>query len=55
MAGESPWGPLSFVILFFIRGKKYHIINYQEYPGSIYSENEFHEKEQDWFTDIIVQ
>ncbi len=37
-----------------INGKRYRIINYQEFTSSGYSENEFHEKEQDWYADVFV-
>ncbi len=34
---------------------KYTIIQYVEYPSNSFTENEFHEKVQDWFADVIVE
>jgi len=50
--GKNPNNPIGGLVA--INGKKYPIINYQEFHGLSYSENEFHEKEQEWFANVFV-
>jgi len=38
-----------------LNGKRHRIIRYVEFPSSGYSENEFHEIEQDWFAHVFVE
>ncbi len=51
--GKNPNNPIGGLIT--MNGKKYPFINYEEFSGSNYSENEFHEKEQDWYVNIFVE
>ena len=51
-SGKNPNKPIGGIVT--IHGKKYPIIAYQEFAGSSYSENEFHEKEQEWFANVFV-
>ena len=50
--GINPNNPVGGILE--IAQKKYIITNYHEFSSSSYSENEFHEKENDWFADVFV-
>jgi len=50
--GKNPNKPIGGILE--ISEKKYVVTNYLEFKGNSYSENEFHELEQDWFAQVIV-
>ena len=53
-SGENPDNPKPGDKLSF-ENTKYVIKEYVEYPSNSSTENEFHEKEEDWFADVIVE
>ena len=48
----NPNNPLGGIIV--IEKQTYQIIDYKEFHSSSFSENEFHEKDQDWFAHVFV-
>ena len=52
--GEDPNNPkLGDKIKY--KDSTFTIKEYIEHPSASFTENEFHEKDQEWFTDIIVE
>ncbi len=51
--GNNPNKPIGGILE--ISEKKYFVTDYHEHKSSSYSENEFHELEQDWFANVSVQ
>ena len=50
--GKNPNNPIGGLLV--ISGKKYIITDYLESKSNEFTENEFHEIEQEWFARVVV-
>ena len=51
--GKNPSNPVGGTVT--IEDKEYPIVKYHEFHSSSFTENEFHELDQNWFAHVFVE